>query len=152
MRHKQIDLYASFLFYKENYRKNLCYVNIKHGINGIGKSTISKGIEYYIVFIIKKPQNHLNLLKLELENIKNIDFAKLKELPSIIDRLKKLEINIDLYMHFKSDKTIDEINKINYRLKILEEKANHLQGKVNMQKKKFLSTINFFLTSTGYKY
>ncbi|MEG2437696.1 MAG: hypothetical protein RSB17_05970 [Cetobacterium sp.] len=109
--------------------------------------------------VLSEIVDQANLLKLELENIKNIDFAKLKELPSIIDGLKKLEINIDLYMHFKSDKTIEEINKINDKIKLLEDKANHLQGKVNIQKKKILSTIdlykkeiNFFLTSAGYKY
>lgn len=109
--------------------------------------------------VLSEIVDQANLLKLELENIKNIDFAKLKELPSIIDGLKKLEINIDLYMHFKSGKTIEEINKINDKIKLLEDKANHLQGKVNIQKKKILSTIdsykkeiNFFLTSAGYKY
>lgn len=109
--------------------------------------------------VLSEIVDQANLLKLELENIKNIDFAKLKELPSIIVGLKKLEINIDLYLHFKSNKTIDEINKINDKIKLLEDKANHLQGKVNIQKKKILSTIdsykkeiNFFLTSAGYKY
>lgn len=109
--------------------------------------------------VLSEIVDQANLLKSELENIKNIDFTTLKELPSIIVGLKKLEINIGLYMHFKSDKTTDEINKINDRIKLLEEKANQLQGKVNIQKKKILSTIesykkeiNFFLTSAGYKY
>lgn len=109
--------------------------------------------------VLSEVVDQAKLLKQELENIKNIDFTTLKELPSIIEGLKKLEINIDLYMHFKSNKTINEIKKINDKIKLLEEKASHLQGKVNIQKSKISSTIelykkeiNFFLTSAGYKY
>lgn len=125
-----------------------------------------KGITENISSIKKSEETVLNqivdqarLLKEDLENIKKIDFTTLKDLPNIIEGLKKLEINIDLYVYFKSEKTINDVKEINNKIKTLEEKANHLKGKINIQKSKISSTIesyrkeiNFFLKSAGYKY
>ena len=95
----------------------------------------------------------------KLENIKNLNFVTLKDFIVINKNLKELKINLEVIDHFKSNKSIEKFEKINYDIDNLIEKANILTGKVNIQKcnirnniKNHENEINDFLKIAGYLY
>ncbi len=109
--------------------------------------------------VLQEIVRQAEILRDTLIDIKNIDFAKLKGLKSVMEGLKHLKININSYTHFQSEKVKDIVVDINNKINSLEEKAGNLQGNVNIQKQRILSTIesykkemNSFLASAGYKY
>jgi hypothetical protein len=88
-----------------------------------------------------------------------LGFKSLKEVDKVIEGLNEHKIDIELYNHLKSEKTIEKVNIVNNSLDSLLEKAGVLQGCINKQKaliEKLVEEnekdINSFLRNAGYKY
>ena len=98
-------------------------------------------------------------LKQKLEQLKNLRFETLKDIASIEHELEEKRINLDLYSHFNSSFMKGKIDTLNKSLKLVQDKAGLLKGKVNRQKDLLKTTItchqneiNEFLSNAGYIY
>lgn len=90
---------------------------------------------------------------------RDINFDSLSGVDQIIEHLDNCDIKIELFLNFKSDKTISIINRVNNYLKQLRDEAESLKSKVDNQKflieaavKKYGTIINSFLENAGYEY
>ena len=106
-------------------------------------------------------KNQSETLIKKLENIKNLNFANLKnvELNLIIEELDTMKIKIDVIQYFKSKVSIEKFKDINSKIENLKSKADNLKGEISIQKNKIATTvkeykenINDFLKMSGYKY
>ena len=86
-------------------------------------------------------------------------FETLKDIASIEHELEEKRINLDLYSHFNSSFMKGKIDTLNKSLKLVQDKAGLLKGKVNRQKDLLKTTItchqneiNEFLSNAGYIY
>lgn len=98
-------------------------------------------------------------LKQKLEQLKNLRFEALKDITSIENELEEKRIDLDLYSHFNSSSMKEKIDILNQSLKLVQEKAGLLKGKVKRQKDLLKNTItnyqneiNEFLLNAGYVY
>lgn len=119
------------------------------------KNGLEKAEEDYI-FEVK---NQIDNLLTKLKALKSISPLSFNDNEKALDKLNSLNINIELFDRFKSDKTNIIIDTLNRSLNGVVEKVGILQGKINQQKsltnkliKKHQKSINSFLENAGYHY
>ena len=129
------------------------------------KETISsfiKNVDGYTsdqVNFIKEVKDQIDRLRIKFENAQNIGFYSLKDVDSVVDGLKEYCIDITLFNHLESNKTIEKIKIVNDALIKISQKAGLLQGCIRKQQilitgivENNKTDINTFLKSAGYEY
>ena len=129
------------------------------------KETISsfiKNVDGYTsdqVNFIKEVKEQIDRLRIKFDNAQNIGFYSLKDVDSVVDGLKEYCIDIKLFNHLESNKTIEKVAIVNYALNKISQKAGLLQGCIRKQQKLITdivennkTDINTFLKSAGYEY
>ncbi len=111
------------------------------------------------VSYLREVQNQIDLLKDKFLNAKNLDFFSLKDVGKVIEGLNGHKIDIDLYVHLKSEDTNSKVKIVNNAIDELLKKANELHGSIAKQKnligklvKENSKAINEFLDNAGYMY
>ena len=112
--------------------------------------------EMNYIFAVKQ---QIDDLLTKLKALKNISSVSFSEDEKVEEKLKNLQINIDLFDRFNADKTTQIIESLNSSLNKVLEQVGQLQGGINKQKRlvkilidKHRKSINSFLTNAGYKY
>jgi len=129
------------------------------------KETISsfiKNVDGYTpdqVDFIKEVKEQINRLRIKFDNAQNIGFYSLKDVDSVVDGLREYCIDITLFNHLESNKTIEKVTIVNDALNKISQKAGLLQGYIRKQQKLITdiveinkTDINTFLKSAGYGY
>ena len=129
------------------------------------KKTISEfvscldGYDDEQIEFLKEVKKQSDRLSSKFNGLKNIGFLSFKDVDTVIDQLRKLLINPNLYGHLQSEKILEKINDVNESINDLIQKAGLLQGKIAIQKRHIeqlvrdnKSSINSFLKNAGYKY
>ena len=111
------------------------------------------------VSYLREVQNQIDLLKDKFLNAKNLGFLSLKDVGKVIEGLNRHKIDIDLYVHLKSEDTNSKVKIVNNAIDELLKKANELHGSIAKQKilierliKENSNAINEFLDNAGYMY
>lgn len=109
----------------------------------------------YIVVVKQQIDN----LLLRLKALKDISSVSFNNSELIEAELKDLEINMNLFDHFKAPKTVTIIGSLNKSLENVLKQVGKLKGAIIRQKKyvtdliqKNGQSINSFLINAGYKY
>jgi ABC-type Mn2+/Zn2+ transport system ATPase subunit len=104
-------------------------------------------------------KNQVDTLKGKLSDMKYLSFFSFKDGEEVVEKIKSLQVNVDLLPHLSSKDTKRIVDMLNQSLGSVISKANLLQGEVNKQKrgiedtiKKHEQEINEFLKYAGYKY
>lgn len=157
--------------YDKNVIKN--FVGIIDALENLGKYFATNTKEN-IDTITKKQsglsEEELNFL-FEIKQQIDVFHNKLKTLKNITpntfqgdgvnveEMIKALKINIDLFNHFKSEKSEEIVLSINSSLDVVLKQIGELQGEINKQRlqtQKLISehqlNINTFLKNAGYRY
>lgn len=99
-----------------------------------------------------------NLLR-KLKTLNEISPKTFAEDEKIEEKIKNLNIDINLFDRFKSDKSEEVINSLNNSLDEVLKKVGLLQGEINKQKEEVINlidkhqkSINDFFKKAGYKY
>ncbi len=104
-------------------------------------------------------KDQIDRLKAKFTSAKSVGFSSLKGVDVLIDALKSHRIDVDLYVHLKSEETQKKADIVNKAFDELIAKAGELQGRINKQKKiieqlveENSKGINAFLRNAGYSY
>lgn len=125
-------------------------------------SSFVKNVDGYTsdqVDFIKEVKEQIERLRVKFDNAQNIGFYSLKDVDKVVDGLKEYYIDIKLYSHLESEKTIEKVTIVNSALDKISQKAGLLQGCIRKQQQ-LINTIvennktdiNAFLKSAGYEY
>lgn len=109
---------------------------------------------------------YLNEIRSQIEGLaeqftraQRLGFLSLKNVDQVIVELKTYKIDINLYVHLKSEKTIAKVNIVNEAIDEIIKEASELQGSVAKQKilierliEENCTEINDFLETAGYNY
>ena len=108
---------------------------------------------------LKRLKNEVEDLYKKIKSLKEVGFYSLYSVEKIKDLLEDKKISLYLYNHLNSNSMKLKINKINKALIKVINKASELQGKINIQKRNIIKTIetnkkemNEFLMSVGFSY
>lgn len=108
---------------------------------------------------LKRLKNEVEDLYKKIKSLKEVGFYSLYSVEKIKDLLEDKKISLYLYNHLNSNSMKLKINKINKALIKVINKASELQGKINIQKRNIIKTIetnkkemNEFLMSAGFSY
>lgn len=111
------------------------------------------------VDFIKEVKEQIERLRTKFDNAQNIGFYSLKDVDKVVDGLKEYYIDIKLYSHLESEKTIEKVTIVNSALDKISQKAGFLQGCIRKQQQLInnivennKTDINTFLKSAGYEY
>ena len=125
-------------------------------------SSFVKNVDGYTseqVDFIKEVKDQIERLRSKFDKAQNIGFYSLKDVDKVVDELKEYHIDIKLYNHLESEKTIEKVSIVNKALDEISKKAGLLQGCIKRQQQ-LINTIvednktdiNTFLQSAGYEY
>jgi hypothetical protein len=85
--------------------------------------------------------HYLNEIRSQIESLseqftkaQRLGFLSLKNVDEVIVELQSYKININLYVHLKSEKTVTKVNIVNQAIDEIIKEASELQGSVEKQK------------------
>lgn len=125
-------------------------ITISQSIDGLKKE-----YENYLLEV----REQINILSGKLQNVKNLNFFRLKDFDKINEMIGAYKIDLEFISHLNSPTSAEKIGVINKSLEQILDKAGLLQGEVNKQRKHIEKTINEnnqginnFLKYAGYNY
>ncbi|MBV6493048.1 MAG: hypothetical protein LDLANPLL_01055 [Turneriella sp.] len=108
---------------------------------------------------LREVRDQVDRLHLKFINAKSLGFVSLKDVEKVIESLNSHKITLELFNHLNSEETEKKVKIINDSIEAILQKANELQGKINIQKKliqrlvkEYKEEINGFLKNAGYNY
>lgn len=109
--------------------------------------------------VLKEVKDQIDIIIDKLISLKRLNHVSFTNDVKVNDKIKQLEINLDLLSHFKSERVENVISGLNNSLNEIKNKVNELQKKVGIHKnniKRLVNKnkvdINNFLINAGYKY
>jgi energy-coupling factor transporter ATP-binding protein EcfA2 len=109
---------------------------------------------------LKEIKDQIDRLRVKFLNAQSLSFVSLKDNPdATLAGLAAHKIDLELFIHLKSDSTLSKAMVVNNAIDEISAKAGELQGSVTKQNriieklvKKHGSEINMFLKNAGYSY
>lgn len=108
---------------------------------------------------LNEVKNQIDRLNEKFLKAQHLGFLSLKDVDKVIEELENHKIDINLYVHLKSDSTISKVEIVNNAIEEILKEAGELVGSIAKQKilierlvKENSDEINGFLRNAGYDY
>lgn len=128
-----------------------------HTINGF--VTNIDGYADDQVIVLREVKDQIDRLNQKFISAQRLGFSSLKDVETVKAVLSEHKINVDLFIHLKSESTYAKAKIVNDAIDKLIDQAGQLQGSINKQKKLIEKLvrenskgINDFLRNAGYNY
>lgn len=119
----------------------------------------SEGLSTEEIGYLVQVKEQIEALLRQLKNLQKLNFHTFKDIDTVEEIIKDLNINLNLIPFINSDETRQVVTPINTSLENVLKRIGELKGKIAIQKSQIARTItiyqddiNSFLEMAGYKY